>query len=328
VRKALVERAMRQQVFAPAVRGLGFIHVQGLTMLHAAAPEVTGMNWGVIGHRAMLSVRSGHHWTIEDNTIEWGNAQGMDVGGEGPYVNPDGRATGNSLSLEPIVSDEMGRHLVRRNRVNYHGVAGIVGWAWRVKRVLLEDNETNYNCQKGNFGHWEAAGVKLHGAEDCIIRRHRSHGNQAFGIWLDYDCARNRITQCILTDNLGGGFFHEASPGPALFDNNVVLRTRLDKATNFGAGIYSHDGSRGIYVNNFIRDSGAHGVWIRVLFGRNEHGQPTTASHNLVANNYVLESGFSPICLNPELPRGQNNRSAANVFWQGARNRHDFRGRR
>ncbi|HJN16538.1 MAG TPA: HEAT repeat domain-containing protein, partial [Armatimonadota bacterium] len=221
----LIERSMRQQVFAPAARGLGYIRVQGLAMRHAAAPESNGSNWGVIAHRAMLSVRAGHHWVIEDNSLEWGNAQGLDVGGEGfGEINTD----------EPRLSDEMGHHIARRNTVSYHGVAGIVGWAGGTAELLLEDNVTNYNCQKGNFWQYEAAGVKLHNAKDCTIRRHRAHGNHAFGIWLDHRCVGNRITQCILTENMASGVFHEVSAGPILIDNNVIIGTTNANAGGWG----------------------------------------------------------------------------------------------
>ena len=317
---ATVERAMRQQVFAPAVRGLGFIHVQGLTLAHAAAPEVSGHNWDVLGHRAMMSVRSGHHWLIEDNLIEWGNAQGLDLGGEGPYPYLDGRETGHGLTLEPVVSYVGGHHTVRRNTVNYQGVAGIVGWAWRMERVLVEDNVTNFNCQKGNRAHCEAAGLKLHSTRDCLIRRHTSHGNDAFGIWLDYQCEHTRVTQCTITDNMGGGFFYEVSPGPMLCDNNVVLRTRVDSpGMGMGDGLYSHDGNCGTYVNNYVSDSDVHGVRVRVLFVRSELGKPTTASHNVIRDNFLINSGGMPVCLNPDVPRSTDNRSDRNLICQGER---------
>jgi hypothetical protein len=304
--RRLIERSMRQQVFAPAVRGLGYIRLQGLTMLHAAAPESNGANWRVIAHRAMLSIRSGHHWIVEDNTIEWGNAQGFDVGGEGWSA---------LVNSQPIVSEEKGWHQVRRNRVNYHGVAGIVGWAHRVNHVLLEDNETNFNAQKGNFYQYETGGVKLHNVEDSIIRRHRAHGNNTFGIWLDYLCLRNRVTQCILTENMGAGFFFEVSAGPLLVDNNVILNTRDAPRGNWGEGIYSHDGNRAVYINNYIHGCRGYGVRLRNLFARQAGGKPTTTSHNRVWNNFIFANQRGVYSFNPEVPRAEDNHSDHNLIW-------------
>jgi len=305
--KRLVERSVRQQVFAPAVRGLGYIRVRGLTMRHGAAPEANGANWGNIAHRSMMSVRCGHHWIIEDNTIEWGNAQGLDVGGEG---------WGTDVKWQPIVSQEKGHHWVRGNRVNCHGVAGIVGWGGREERLLLEDNVTNFNCQKGNFYQYESAGVKLHIAQDCIIRRHRAHGNDCFGIWLDYRCERNRVTQCILTENRGAGFFFEVSAGPLLVDNNVIVGTRDAPRGGWAEGIYSHDGNRATYINNYIADCKGYGVRLRNLFSRIAGGRPTTTSHNRIYNNFIFDCGRGTICLNPEVPRAEDNLSDHNVVWQ------------
>jgi len=304
--ESVVERSVRQQCFAPAVRGLGHIHVAGLTMRYAAAPESNGANWRVIAHRSMLSVRGGHHWLIEDNVIEWGNAQGMDIGGEGWSAD---------LSGLPVVSDEHGGHVVRRNRVNHHGVAGIVGWGGGQIGLLLEDNETSYNCRKGNLYQYEAAGVKLHIAVDCVIRRHRAHRNEAFGIWLDHRCVRNRVSQCILTENRAAGFFFEVSAGPLLVDTNVILGTRNAPRGAWGEGIYSHDGNHAFYINNYIADSENYGIRIRNLFARRAGGKPTTTSHNRVWNNIIANCAVGTTSFNPDVPRAEDNAANANLIW-------------
>ncbi|MBM3497413.1 MAG: hypothetical protein FJX74_01975, partial [Armatimonadetes bacterium] len=302
----LIERSMRQQCFAPAVRGLGYVRVRGLRMLHGAAPESNGDNWGVVGHRSVMSVRSGHHWVIEGNVIEWGNAQGLDIGREG---------WGEDLAWQPVVCETSGFHQVRGNTVSHHGVAGIVGWAGGANSLLLEDNITNGNGVKGNFFMYESAGVKLHTAKDCLIRRHRAHGNECFGIWLDYNCERNRITQCLLTDNMGAGVFHEVSPGPILIDTNVILGTR-NAGEAWGEGIYSHDGNHAVCANNFIAGCANFGIRFRNLFSRIADGEPTTTSHNRLLNNLIFDCARGCISLNPEVPKAEDNRSEGNVLWQ------------
>jgi parallel beta-helix repeat protein len=275
-------------------------------MTRCANPESNGNNWGVIGHESALSVRSGHHWIIEDCSITWANAQGLDLGGEGWT---------STLQQQPVVSDEMGGHQVRRCYVSHHGVAGIVGWAGGVHHVLLEDNVTNENCLKDNFYLYEAAGVKFHQAQDCIIRRHRSHGNHAFGIWLDYNCSRNRITQCTLTNNRGAGIFLEVSPGPALVDNNVVIGTRSPSGGPWADGLYSHDNNGGTWANNLIMDNEGWGVRLRFLRDREALGGPTTAHRNRVYNNFIVRNGQGAIYLHPESERATDNRSDHNLFW-------------
>lgn len=305
--RMLVERSMRQQVFAPAVRGLGHIRVAGLAVRYGANPEVSGSNWNVISHRALVSTRTGHHWTIEDNTIEWGNAQGLDIGCEG---------WGDDVKDQPVVTAEPGRHVVRRNVVNHHGLAGIVGWGSPGQcGLLLEDNETSDNCRKGNWQTWEAAGLKLHEAKDCIIRRHRSVGNGAYGIWLDYHCERSRITQCVCIDNRIEGIFFEVSAGPVLIDSNVVIDTRDEPAQG---GLYSHDGNRAVYVNNYVRGC-RFGVRLRNLFARIDGGRPTTTSHNRIWNNFLVDCADAAVSLNPEVARAEDNRSDSNLLWSSGR---------
>jgi hypothetical protein len=191
----------------------------------------------------------------------------------------------------------------------------MVGWAGGANSLLLEDNTTDDNCLKGNFFMYESAGVKLHTAKDCVIRGHRSHGNQCFGIWLDYNCERNRITQCLLTGNMGAGVFHEVSPGPILIDSNVILGTR-NAGEAWGEGVYSHDGNHATVANNLIADCANFGVRFRNLFSRIADGKPTTTSHNRICNNLIFDCARGPISLNPDVPKAEDNRSNANLLWQ------------
>jgi HEAT repeat protein len=302
----LIERSLRQQIFAPAVRGLGYIRVQGLQMMHAANPESNGANWGVIGHRAAFSTRAGHHWIIEGNTVNWANAQGMDVGGEG---------WSDDLKQQPPVSSECGWHQIRRNQVSHNGVAGIVGWSG-ANYLLLEDNVTNYNCLKGNFYAYEAAGVKLHGTDHVIIRRHRAHGNEAFGIWTDYLCHHTRISQCTLTENRGAGIFVEvSSQGPNLVDSNVVIGTRDATNGNWGDGLYSHDADDVTWANNLVLNCAGWGVRITRCLGRTAGWGVTSDNRHRVCNNIIAGNRRGAINFRPEEPYSRDNRSDLNVLW-------------
>ena len=70
-----IELTCREQCFAPEIPFLSYIHVKGITCAHAAmgAP---------VPQRGALSCMRGHHWIIENCTIDWSNAVGIDIGNE------------------------------------------------------------------------------------------------------------------------------------------------------------------------------------------------------------------------------------------------------
>lgn len=70
-----IEITCREQCFAPEFPFLSYIKVKGITCAHAA----TG---APVPQRGALSCYRGHHWIIEDCTIDWSNAVGIDVGNE------------------------------------------------------------------------------------------------------------------------------------------------------------------------------------------------------------------------------------------------------
>ena len=84
----MIEITTREQVFSPVVRGLGYIRVKGLTIQHA------GNGFPLPQRGGMLDTMGGSHWIIEDNTIEWANAIGIEIGGGG---GPQGAAQGHII---------------------------------------------------------------------------------------------------------------------------------------------------------------------------------------------------------------------------------------
>ncbi len=307
----VIERSMRQHCFYPVVRGLGYVRVTGLHMRHTAAPEFS-KDWGAIGMRPVMSVRAGHGWIIEDNTIEWGNAQGLDIGAW---------SWGQDGENDPYVTDTFGHHQVRRNRVDHNGISGIAGLD-AVRYLVVEDNQTKYNGHKGHFHHYEKAGIKLHTPKNTIIRRNVSMHNDGFGIWLDWDARDSRITENIVVGNMGGGIFIEATDGPVLVDTNVIRDTRLAPTPSWpdnpwADGVYGHDANSTIVTNNYIADSASMGVRLRVLFGRDGPGdQKTTARHNRVFNNILARNQGGGICFNPDTKLSGDNQSDNNLYFQ------------
>lgn len=70
-----IEVTCREQCFAPDEPFLSYIKVKGLTCAHAA----TG---APVPQRGAISCYRGHHWIIEDCTVDWSNGVGIDVGNE------------------------------------------------------------------------------------------------------------------------------------------------------------------------------------------------------------------------------------------------------
>ena len=113
-----IEITCREQCFAPELPFLSYIKVKGITCAHAA----TG---APVPQRGALSCYRGHHWIIEDCTIDWSNAVGIDVGNE-------------CWHHELIPGQVIGHSVVRRCTIKDAGVCGIAGLF--AAHMLIEDN--------------------------------------------------------------------------------------------------------------------------------------------------------------------------------------------
>ncbi|MBD3322279.1 MAG: DUF1565 domain-containing protein [Chitinivibrionales bacterium] len=309
----IIERSVRQQCFAPAVRGLGHIRVKGLTMIGGAAHKWTGANWHDINQTAVMSIEGGHHWIIENNTILYGNAQGLSAG-IGGFARPMKEipvVTRDPDDPEKLPPDTFrGGTIVRNNCINYHGISGIVGIGDTVN-LLIENNEVIGNDRKDNRGTCEEAGIKFHGIKKSVLRGNLVKDNDSHGIWLDCNCEENRVTRNIVIDNTDNQLFHELSEGPLLVDNNVILETKEKPAST---GFYTHDGNRATLISNII--SGCRlGVRVRALFHRIHHGKHTTTSDNHIYNTIIDNCTDGPISLMPGVSRCENNTSDLNILW-------------
>jgi len=98
-RDHVIEVTNREQCFAPKVPFLAYIKVKGLTLAHAA----TG---APVPQRGALSCYRGHHWIIEDCTIDWSNATGIDCGNE-CWHHPvaEGQIIGHSIIRRNVIKD-------------------------------------------------------------------------------------------------------------------------------------------------------------------------------------------------------------------------------
>ncbi len=235
-----IEATNKEQVFAPATYGLGYIHIKGITFLHAG-------NGFPVPQRGMVSTARGHHWIIEDCTLEWANSVGLDMGNESW-----------STVKQPFIAN----HVVRRNTIRNCGISGLQ--CYRAKSMLVEDNlfeNIGFHDAEHAF---ESGGIKFHQAENCLIRRNIfSKITHAPGLWLDYKSNKNcRITSNLFSEitTARGGIYIEVSRNNCLVDHNIFYKMRSQYWLNgeFGAGgsAFYTDGSDSInFVNNLIIDA-------------------------------------------------------------------------
>ena len=170
------EVTTQEQVFAPRTPGLGYIRVSGFHFEHAA--DVIP-----VPQRAMVSAARGHHWIIEDNTVRWANAVGIDVGNESWHRS----------FVEP--APDTGHHIIRRNHVADCGICGIAA-VGNNDGSLVEDNIVERIGGKRIERIWETGGLKFHTCDTVLIRRNVfRHLVGAPGLWLDYLNRNCRITR-------------------------------------------------------------------------------------------------------------------------------------
>jgi hypothetical protein len=70
-----IEITTQEQVFSPLEHYQSYIRVKGITFQHAG-------NGFPVPQRGMVSTNRGNHFISEDNTFEWANSVGLDIGNE------------------------------------------------------------------------------------------------------------------------------------------------------------------------------------------------------------------------------------------------------
>ncbi len=210
----VIELTCREQCFAPLIPFLSYIRVKGLVCAHAA----TG---APVPQRGSISLYRGHHWVIEDCTIDWSNGVGIDIGNECWHHTMD-----SGLVL--------GHDIIRRCGIHNVGVCAIA--AMFVENILLEDNLiSGTGWQKMELS-WEAGGFKAHNCRNSLIRRNIfTKTFRADHLWLDVANENNRITSNLFLDGIEQreAIFIECSrDGTNLIDNNFFwnVEGRFDPA--------------------------------------------------------------------------------------------------
>lgn len=199
----VIEISCREQCFAPDIPFLSYIKVKGLVCAHASmgAP---------IPQRGAISAYRGHHWVIEDCTVDWANATGIDVGNECWHHN---------FNPEQII----GYSVIRRCIIKDAGVCGIAGLY--AQGMLVEDNLIEGTGWQKMELSWEAGGIKLHNSVNGLFRRNIFRNTfRADSIWLDCGNINNRITGNLFLngkEQREAIFIECTRDGVNLIDNNI-----------------------------------------------------------------------------------------------------------
>ena len=223
-----VEFNVRRACFFPLTNGIDYITVRGFTLMHAAtqwAPP-TSEQIGLIGPNWSRG------WIIENNTIAYSKCVGISLGKERAtghnFAIEYRRKAGFNYQLEAVFKalqrgwskDTVGSHTVRYNKIYGCEQAGIVGHLGCVFSEIYGNDIYDINKRK-IFSGAEIAGIKFHGAIDCVIHNNRIHSS-TLGIWLDWQNQGSRLYSNLLYNN-DEDLFIEVCHGPCLLDNNLFL---------------------------------------------------------------------------------------------------------
>ena len=271
----VIEATIHEQVFVPAQRYQGYIRVKGITFQHAG-------NGFPVPQRGLVSTNRGNHWIFEDNTVEWANSVGFDIG------NEDWSA---SAPESPV-----GYDVVRGSTFRYCGIEGIGGSGNPngVQYVLVERNLFEWDGWQDAASMSESAGMKLHDAKNLLFRhnvvRHIRHGN---GVWLDMQNANCRLTGNIFADIPGTVNPHaihiEGSDDPNQVDNNIFYKLT--------GGILIRDTNKVTVAHNLFLDCETAGVTSTSGLGgpRPVSGHTNDGRGNRVYNNIFHGMGRAAI---------------------------------
>ena len=288
--KHVIEITNQESVFSPAKPYQSYIRVKGITFEYAG-------NSFPNPQKGLVSTNHGNHFIFEDDTFEWANSIGLDIG------NIDWAA---ARPPEPVGFD-----IIRHNIFRYCGIEGL-GGTGGPENVLVERNLFEWIGWQDAARMSESGGTKMHVTHNLLFRnnvvRHIRHAN---GIWLDIGNRNDRITGNVFADIPGDVNPHaihiEGSDALNEIDNNI-----FDHLTG---GILIRDTNHVIIAYNLFLDcatvcvdtvSGINGP--RPIMGH------TNDVHDLrVYDNVFLGMGRSAIEFNN--PR---NEADGNVYGRTA----------
>ena len=307
-----IEITVREQCFAPEKQFLSYIKLKGLVCAHAAmgAP---------VPQRGAISAHRGTHWVIEDCTIDWANAVGIDIGNECWHHDFD-------------FTTPVGYSVIRRCHIKDAGVCGIAGLF--AQGMLIEDNLIEGTGWQKMELSWEAGGIKLHNSVNGLIRRNIFRNTfRADHLWLDCGNVNNRITQNLFLDGIEQReaiFIECTREGVNLIDNNIFwnvegrfnkddipdrpgssgwYQLEEDNIIN-GYAVYGEGTDRMQLVNNLIGKCRAYSYFAKpVPFRLLPWERGGTSREAKLLNNMIYNCGVGAICFPTK-----DNTSEGNAF--------------
>jgi hypothetical protein len=202
--KHVIEITNQESVFSPAQPYQSYIRVKGITFEYAG-------NSYPNPQRGLVSTNHGNHFIFEDDTFEWANSVGLDIG------DVDWAA---ARPPQPVGFD-----VIRHNVFRYCGIEGL-GGTGGPQNVLVEKNLFEWIGWQDAARMSESGGTKMHRTRNLLFRnnvlRHIRHAN---GIWLDIGNTNDRITGNVFADIPGDVNPHaihiEGSDALNEIDNNI-----------------------------------------------------------------------------------------------------------
>lgn len=264
-----VEITTRRRIFAPHVRGLGHIEVEGFVLEHCGNQYPADFwvrekpEWQQAG---AIGPRSGHHWRFSHNVIRHANGLGIDLGAEGSTEADLERAVPGHERDPQAPRHKPGYHVVEGNEILDNGAAGTANYGGThlvVRRnVVMRNNALRFTGTK----RWESAGIKLHSPHDSVIEGNVIADNRGrWGLWLDGGAGeRSRVTGNVVIGHEVGVDFEIGSKDSCLFANNVLIDNAVGIRFRESGGVtVAHNTILGSTVAaiEWLWDGGRSGTW-------------------------------------------------------------------
>ena len=238
---ALVEYNVREQVFAPTRYALGYITVDSIGIEHSA--NQYPMLFYLAGNppqKGALSTFGGHHWNIENCTLQYAKSANMDFGYGGVQLVSEN----NLVSLTRYYYNGLtGFHKIKNNLVYRGGTEGMISMYCAYTEItgnkFIENNR--FDVEVG----YEAAGLKTFFFTNGIIADNYFLRNKYLGLWVDNTAVDSRVTGNVFVDHPDRGMTIEMISGTITVDSNVFLRSHVQFL----------DASGVRFMNNFLYKS-------------------------------------------------------------------------
>jgi hypothetical protein len=273
----LVELTVRRRVFAPHIRGLGYITVKGFIIEHCGNqhPDIffkipENRQTGAIGTRA------GNHWVIEDNVVRMPEGLCIDCGNEGGDIETPSQPRPSGV----------GHHAIRNNLFIDCGAAAMM--AMGTDGCTITNNSfvrVNINKTRGP----ERGGIKMHMFYNGLIADNLFLDLDCIGVYLDNRFNGSRVTRNVIINSAGGIFIELNRSDKLLVDNNVIVNADV-------YGIYSHDAAGATYAHNLAANvngtSPSSSIFAEAFLLRiaSDRGG-AYADHNRYYNNLNINTG-------------------------------------